>query len=102
MKRVVFVLWLLACSALTLAQAPSGLSAHRLVRLDTAMERYVADEAVAGPWVAGQGTASGDDARHDFSHRLADQGAHQPLVPNSTDIRTRWPTLVFQALTDTR
>jgi CubicO group peptidase (beta-lactamase class C family) len=24
------------------------------------------------------------------------------LVPNSTDIRTRWPTLVYQALTDTR
>lgn len=24
------------------------------------------------------------------------------LIPNGTDIRTRWPTLVYQALTDTR
>jgi CubicO group peptidase (beta-lactamase class C family) len=23
-------------------------------------------------------------------------------MPNSTDIRTRWPTLVYQAVTDTR
>ena len=48
MKRTPFVLSLLAGSAVVLAQAPSGLSVDRLVRLDKAMERYVADDAVAG------------------------------------------------------
>lgn len=48
MRRIPFVLCLLACSAAGLAQAPAGLSVDRLVRLDTAMERYVADDTVAG------------------------------------------------------
>ncbi len=48
MRRIPFVLSLLAGAAAVLAQAPSGLSVDRLVRLDKAMERYVADDAVAG------------------------------------------------------
>jgi CubicO group peptidase (beta-lactamase class C family) len=48
MRRLPFVLSLLAGAAAVLAQAPSGLSVDRLVRLDKAMERYVADDAVAG------------------------------------------------------
>jgi CubicO group peptidase (beta-lactamase class C family) len=48
MRRIPLALCLLACGAAGLAQAPAGLSADRLVRLDTAMERYVAGETVAG------------------------------------------------------
>lgn len=48
MRRIPLALCLLACGAAGLAQAPAGLSVDRLVRLDTAMERYVAGETVAG------------------------------------------------------
>lgn len=80
MKRTVLLLWLLACSALTLAQAPSGLSQDRLARLDRAMERYVADELVAGTvsLVLRDGQVVVDRA-----HGWQDKEQRQPMTPDT-------------------
>jgi CubicO group peptidase (beta-lactamase class C family) len=53
------------------------------------------------PGTYGWGGAYGSVYKVDPSSKLVMVFLMQ-LMPNSTDIRTRWPTLVYQAVTDTR